>query len=109
MKIFVNYSIQFVKPQKKRKNMTEYETRGNEIKDLSKSLVLDFMQKNENCKSDQQGLNLAEIFRMCGFDWGEKKNATSSHQQYWVVALFRELEAKDKVQRDPLTKKWKLK
>lgn len=50
----------------------------------------------------------AQIFRECGMDWGEKKNCTSSNQQYWIVAILRELEEEGKIQRDQFTKKWRL-
>ena len=66
--------------------MAEYELRGVEIRNLSKSLVLQFMQATPACQAGKEGMKLAHIFRECGFDWGEYKNATSSNQQYWVVA-----------------------
>ena len=89
--------------------MTEYEIRGCEIRGLAKTLVLQFMQKNHDCKPGQNGLKLAQIFRMCGFDWGAYEKATSSNQQYWVVALVRELECEGEIERDPSTKHWRLK
>ena len=89
--------------------MTEYETRGTEIRRLAKSLVLQFMQISPECKPGKEGLKLAQIFRMCGFDWGEYEKATSSNQQYWVVALVRELEAEGKVERDNQSKHWRIK
>ena len=89
--------------------MTEYEKRGAEIRKSSKQLIFYFMQKNMKCNPNNDGLRQAVIFKMCGFDWGEQKTATSSQQQFWIVALLRELEAEGKIQRDPITKKWKLK
>ena len=50
-----------------------------------------------------------QLFRMCGFDWGEYEKATSSNQQYWIVALVRELEAEGELERDLKTKHWRLK
>jgi len=88
--------------------MTEYETRGNEIRHLSKTLVLHFMQATPSCHPGNEGMKLAQIFRECGFDWGEYKNATSSNQQYWVVALVRELEAEGKVERVSESGPWRL-
>ena len=88
--------------------MSEYEVRGNEIRNLAKTLVLQFMQRHPDCRPNESGLKLAEIFRLCGFDWGEYQHATSSNQQYWIVALVRELEKEGKVQRIPDTKHWKL-
>ena len=89
--------------------MNEYEARGVEIRSLAKNLVMQFMQKKPDCKPDENGLKLAQIFRMCGFDWGEYEKATSSNQQYWVVALVRELEKEGKLERVKETKHWRLK
>lgn len=41
-------------------------------------------------------------------DWGEKQNDTSTNQQYWIVALLRELAEENKIQRDNTNKKWRL-
>ncbi len=74
--------------------------------------ILSFLCPNEysriKCQKDSNGVALAQIFRDCGFDWGEYKNATSSNQQYWCVALVRELEKEGKVERLE-SKKWRLK
>lgn len=45
-------------------------------------------------------LKTAKIFRECGFDWGCYPNATSSNQQYWIVALLRGLEKEGKIKRN---------
>lgn len=66
-----------------------------------KSLALSFIQNS----SKGEGLRQAEIFRACGLDWGEQKNATSSNQQYWIVGLLRELEKDGYIQKDETTKK----
>lgn len=50
----------------------------------------------------------AEIFRACGFDWGECEKATSSNQQHWVVALLRELEAEGPVEQVFQSGPWRL-
>jgi hypothetical protein len=88
--------------------VTIFEERGFAIRKQSKDIVLDFMKSTFECSSINDGMKLAEIFRACGFDWGNYENATSSNQQYWLVALLRELEKENKVQRDPETKRWKL-
>ena len=88
--------------------MTEYEVRGNEIRNLAKSLVLHFMQSRSDCQPNKEGMKLAQIFRACGFDWGDQKKATSSNQQYWVVALIRELESEGKVERVSESGPWRL-
>lgn len=88
--------------------MTKFENTGYQIRQQAKSLVLDFMSSSFECSNNADGIKLAEIFRACGFDWGTYENATSSNQQYWAVALLRELEKEGKVQRDFETKKWRL-
>lgn len=88
--------------------MSEYEKRGNEIRGLSKSLILQFMQATSECQPNGEGLKLAQIFRDCGFDWGEYKKVTSSHQQYWVSAIVRELESEGKVERVSESGPWRL-
>ena len=88
--------------------MTEYEKRGVEIRGLAKSLVFQFMQATLACQPGKEGMKLAQIFRACGFDWGEYKKATSSNQQYWIVALVRELEAEGKVERVSESGPWRL-
>ena len=88
--------------------MTEYEKIGEAIRTLAKSIVLQYMQNTHDCRANGDGKRLASIFRDCGFDWGEYQNATSSNQQYWVVALMRELEAEGKVERVTESGPWRL-
>jgi len=89
--------------------MNEYIESGKEIRNFAKAMVLQFMQSHPDCRPNQNGIKLAEIFRSCGFNWGEYENATSSNQQYWVVALMRELEKEGKIERILDTKHWRLK
>ena len=86
-----------------------YFDKGMELRLEIKKLVYDFMLKSENCSCDSPGMKQAEIFRACGLDWGDYPNATSSNQQYWIVALLRELEKDGKIQRDSVSKRWRLK
>lgn len=88
--------------------MTKYKVSGEEIRNLAKKLVLEFMKEIPSCQEDQEGMTLAQIFRESGLDWGEYQNATSTNQQYWVVALMRELEQEKKVERILESKKWRL-
>lgn len=67
------------------------------------------MNGTEECRKGQAGMKQSEIFRRCGFDWGSYPNATSSNQQYWLVALLRELEAEGVVERLPRSGPWRLK
>lgn len=79
--------------------MKEFEKRGAQIRAEAKALVYEYMQASDLCQPGREGVRLSPIFRACGFDWGEYEKATSSNQQYWVVALMRELEAEGKVER----------
>ena len=86
-----------------------YVSKGTELRLAIKELVFDYMKNSPDCAVYADGLKQAEIFRQCGLDWGEYPNATSSNQQYWIVALLRELESEGKVQRDVASKKWRIK
>ena len=90
-------------------DINSYTVRGFELRSSAKQLVLDFMQASPECMPYAEGMRQAEIFHACGFDWGAYPNATSSSQQYWIVALLRELEKESKVQKDEATKLWRLK
>lgn len=85
-----------------------YLSKGTELRNAFKALVYDYMLHQNDCSQNELGQRQAEIFRACGLDWGEKENATSSNQQYWLVALLRELESEDKIVRDPDSKKWRI-
>ena len=82
-----------------------YKRRGEELRSLCKKLVYEYMASKDECASDSDGMKQADVFRECGMDWGEKENCTSSNQQYWIVAILRELEQENLVQRDIVTKK----
>ena len=88
--------------------MTQFETRGNEIRDLAKSLILEFMQATGECQSGKEGMKLAQIFKKCGFDWGDYPKTTSGNQQYWVSAIIWELKAQGKVERVSESGPWRL-
>lgn len=89
--------------------MKNYFSEGTNFRLQIKSLVYDYMQNTPECSHDQVGIKQATIFKECGLDWGEHTNATSSNQQYWLVAILRELESEGHIQRDFSTKKWRLK
>ncbi len=88
--------------------MKEFQVRGQALRAQAKALVLEYMQSSSDCQPGREGLRLSPIFRACGFDWGEYPKATSSNQQYWVVALVRELEAEGKVERVSPSGPWRL-
>ncbi len=85
-----------------------FKKKGEELRNCYKNLVYEFMLSRDICKNYNEGMKQSDIFRECGMDWGEKENCTSSNQQYWIVAILRELEEEGKVQRDSSTKKWRL-
>ena len=86
----------------------DYKQEGNKLRLEFKNLIYNFMKNSSDCQNFSEGLRQSEIFRSCGMDWGEKQNATSSNQQYWIVALLRELKEENKIQRDNTNKKWRL-
>lgn len=89
--------------------MSDFAERGSAIRAAAKALVLDFMRSTADCQPGKEGMRLSPIFRACGFDWGDQPKATSSHQQYWVVALIRELESEGLVERVSASGPWRLK
>jgi len=88
--------------------MSHFVDDGRTIRNNAKALVLGFMQSSAICQPGAEGMKLARISRDCGLDWGDYPKATSSNQQYWVVALVRELEAEGKVERVSESGPWRL-
>jgi len=88
--------------------MTSFEQTGNELRASAKSLVLDFMRFAEACSPTGAGMRQAEIFRRCGFSWADFPRATTSNQQYWVVALLWELESHGYVEQINERGPWRL-
>ena len=81
---------------------------GEKIREQAKDLVLSYMKSNRNCTRYGKGLCQAELFRLCGFDWGDYEKAEPTRQQYWVIGLLRTLENEGFTQRDSVSKKWRL-
>lgn len=88
--------------------MEEFKNRGEQLRADAKTLVHQFMQAADCCQPGREGMSQASIFRECGFDWGPHDKATSSNQQYWVVALLRELAQNQKVERISESGLWRL-
>jgi hypothetical protein len=88
--------------------MTLFETRGNELRALAKSLVLEFMHATGKCRAGEEGMTQAQIFRECGFGWGDYPVASSPRQQYWVAAILWELKKEGKVERVKEHGPWRL-
>ena len=89
--------------------MNTFQEQGEEIRDKAKKLVFDFMNSHSDCGISGIGMRQASIFRECGLDWGNYEKATSSNQQYWIVALLRELEEENKVQQIYSSGPWRIK
>ena len=82
--------------------------KGREIRDFSKSLVLEFMHATVECHTGNVGMKQAQMFKNCGFDWGAYPLTTSSNQQYWFVAILWELRKEGKVERVSESGPWRL-
>lgn len=88
--------------------MNHFESRGRDIRSEAKRLVLDFLGSHPDGRPGGKGIRQAQIFRLCGLDWGDRPNATSGQQQFWVVALLRELEKDGLVERVARGGPWRL-
>jgi hypothetical protein len=89
--------------------MMGYIKKGAEIRDAAKLLVLDYLRHNSDARSNGPGVKQAVICRECGLDWGDFPKATSSNQQYWTVALLKELEATGQILQIRESGPWRLK
>ena len=84
--------------------MNKFQHQGAELRNRAKELALSVLKTHP----DAQNVKQAEVFRLSGLDWGEKRKATSSNQQYWVVALLRELEEEGLVEQIEDRGPWRL-
>lgn len=82
--------------------------RGARLRAEAKTIVTEFMRATPSCQSGREGMRLSPMLAECGFDWGNYPKATSSNQQYWVVALMRELEAEGHVEQVHPSGPWRL-
>lgn len=89
--------------------MKKYILNGESLRAYAKFLVIDFMSIHPDCNPNATGLTQAEIFRACGLDWDNQESATSSQQQYWLVALLRTLESDGLIERVRESGPWRLK
>lgn len=67
------------------------------------------MHTTNECQPEKAGMKQAHIFKNCGFDWGKYPHATSSNQQYWIVAILSELKEEGKVEQVRESGPWRLK
>jgi len=89
--------------------MDKFIEEGKKLRGVAKQLVISFMNSERDCSTSGPGLKQAQIFKRCGFDWGDYEKATSSNQQYWIVGLLRELESDGKVEQVRASGPWRLK
>ena len=89
--------------------MSSFKEQGNEIRRCAKQLVLDFMSSSGRCGVSGSGVRQAEIFRECGFDWGDHEKAESTRQQFWIVGLLKQLEMENRVEQVTSSSLWRLK
>jgi hypothetical protein len=82
--------------------------KGTELRNSIKDLILSFIKNSPECKANAEGLRQTVIFRECGMDWGNKRKATSTRQQYWVIAVLCELEEEGLIIQDLTSNKWRL-
>ena len=83
--------------------------KGRSIREQSKAIVIEFMSRCTNCKIASEGKTQTELFKECGFDWGKYDKAPSTQQQYWFIALLRELEKENKIEQTKESGPWRLK
>ena len=88
--------------------MTNFKELGIGLRSFAKLIVINFMQSSEVCQSGKEGMKQTQIFKECGFDWVDYDRANSTRQQYWVVALLRELESEGKIERVSESGPWRL-
>lgn len=88
--------------------MNKYGMKGSAIRAQAKELVLEFMRNDARCSENGEGVRTAPLFRHCGFDWHDQPSAKSSQQQFWLVALLRELEAERAIERPSVSGPWRL-
>lgn len=60
--------------------MEDFKSRGLKIRELSKELVMDFMQSSFECCKDGIGMTQTKIFNECGFGWENYPIATLTRQ-----------------------------
>lgn len=89
--------------------MDKFIGEGKKLRSLAKQLVVSFMNSESDCCTSGPGIKQSQIFKSCGFDWGDYEKATSSNQQYWVIGLLRELEAEGRVEQVRPSGPWRLK
>lgn len=89
--------------------MNDLLQQGLELRSKAKELAISALNKHPDGNKNGKGVKQAEVFRLCGLDWGNYPKTLSTQQQYWVVALLRELEAEGLVEQVEDKGPWRLK
>lgn len=89
--------------------MNELQKEGLELRTRAKKLALAALEIHPDGRINGKGVKQAEVFRLCGLDWGNYPKAASTQQQYWAVALLRELELEGSVEQVGEKGPWRLK
>ena len=80
-----------------------------ELRNKTKELTLAALAKHPYRRINGKGVKQAEVFRLWGFDWGDYPGAPGTQQQYWAVALLRELKSKVTVEKVEKNGPWRSK
>ena len=88
--------------------MEKHFKEGTELRIKIKELIMSFIKGSPECRTNAEGLRQTVIFRECGLDWGNKRKANSTRQQYWVIAALCELEEEGFIKQDFESNKWRL-
>jgi hypothetical protein len=86
----------------------QFRDRGAKLRAEARTLVVEYMNSDARCRRGGEGIRTAEIFRRLGLGWFDQPTSTASQQQFWLVALLRELEAEKMIERLPESCPWRL-
>jgi len=93
--------------------MENFIQKGTQLRESARELVENYFKFHGDTQSGAIGKTTAEVFRECGFGWGEQNKATISNQQYWLVAILVQLEEGGLIERIEMAgkrdKPWRLK
>lgn len=67
---------------------SRFEKAGDEIRRQTRELILNFMKQSEECQPRAEGIKQAELFRVCGLDWGGTTYCYVNSTEFlacWVV------------------------
>lgn len=87
--------------------MDPYMLMGKQLREQAQALVRLYLSNHPEAAAGGPGIRQAEIFRACGLDWGDFPKALSTQQQYWVVALLKDMEAAGEVERIGSSGPWR--